>query len=155
MIALGTVTLVQHPDQLSAFKSNPALTPAVVEESLRYLTVAQNGLGRAATEDIEVGGQLIRKGDGVLVLLAAANGMKPYSRTQTHLTSGENRIAICRSGRAIHQCIGSPLARAELQIAFDTLFKRVPTLRLTVTPEEVKYKFDSLFFGIYSLPVSW
>ena len=127
----------------------------MVEESLRYLTVAQNGLGRAATEDIEVGGQLIRKGDGVLVLLAAANRDEAVFENPDAFDIRRKPHRHMSFGAAIHQCIGSPLARAELQIAFDTLFKRVPTLRLTVTPEEVKYKFDSLFFGIYSLPVSW
>jgi cytochrome P450 len=155
MIALGTVTLLQHPDQLNAIKANPALTPAAVEELLRYLTVAQNGLGRAATEDIEVGGQFIRKGDGVLVLLAAANRDEAVFENSEALDIQRTPHRHMSFGAAIHQCIGSPLARAELQMAFDTLFKRVPTLHLAVAPEAIKYKFDSLFFGVHSLPVSW
>jgi cytochrome P450 len=155
MIALGTVTLLQHPDQLNAIKSNPAITPAAVEELLRYLTVAQNGLGRAATEDLEVGGRLIRKGEGVLVLLAAANRDESVFENSDEFDIQRRPHRHMSFGAAIHQCIGSPLARAELQMAFDTLFKRVPTLHLAVAPEDIKYKFDSLFFGVHSLPVSW
>jgi cytochrome P450 len=155
MIALGTLTLLQHPDQLNAIKSNPTATPAAVEELLRYLTVAQNGLGRAATEDIEVGGQLIREGEGVLVLLAAANRDEAVFENPDSFDIKRKPHRHVSFGAAIHQCIGSPLARAELQMAFDTLFSRVPTLRLAVAPEAIKYKFDSLFFGVHSLPVSW
>jgi cytochrome P450 len=155
MLALGTVTLLQHPDQLNAIKSNPALIPAAVEELLRYLTVAQNGLGRAATEDIDVGGQLIHKGEGVLVLLAAANRDEAVFENSDAFDIVRKPHRHMSFGAAIHQCIGSPLARAELQMAFDTLFKRVPTLRLAVAPDDIKYKFDSLFFGVHSLPVSW
>ncbi len=155
MIALGVVTLLQHPDQLNAIKADPTLTPAAVEELLRYLTVAQNGLGRAATEDIEIGGQLIRKGEGVLVLLAAANRDETVFENPDAFDIRRQPHRHTSFGAAVHQCIGSPLARAELQMAFDTLFKRVPTLRLAVAPEDISYKFDSLFFGVYALPVSW
>ena len=155
MIALGVVTLLQHPDQLNAIKADPALTPAAVEELLRYLAVAQNGLGRAATENIDVGVQLIRKGEGVLVLLAAANRDETVFENPDAFDIRRQPYRHTSFGAAIHQCIGSPLARAELQMAFDTLFKRVPNLQLAVAPEDIKYKFDSLFFGVHSLPVSW
>jgi cytochrome P450 len=155
MIALGVVTLLQHPDQLNAIKADPALTPAAVEELLRYLAVAQNGLGRAAKENIDVGVQLIRKGEGVLVLLAAANRDETVFENPDAFDIRRQPYRHTSFGAAVHQCIGSPLARAELQMAFDTLFKRVPNLQLAVAPEDIKYKFDSLFFGVHSLPVSW
>jgi cytochrome P450 len=155
MIALGVVTLLQHPDQLHAIKADPTLTPAAVEELLRYLAVAQNGLGRAATEDVEVGGQLIRQGEGVLVLLAAANRDETVFENPDVFDVRRQPHRHTSFGAAIHQCIGSPLARAELQMAFDTLFARIPTLQLAVATEEIRYKFDSLFFGVHALPVSW
>jgi cytochrome P450 len=113
MIALGVLTLLQHPDQLNAIKADPTLTPAAVEELLRYLTVAQNGLGRAATEDIEVGGQLVRQGEGVLVLLAAANRDETVFENPDLFDIRRQPHRHTSFGAAIHQCIGSPLARAE------------------------------------------
>ena len=108
MIALGVVTLLQHPDQLNAIKADPALTPAAVEELLRYLAVAQNGLGRAATENIDVGVQLIRKGEGVLVLLAAANRDETVFENPDAFDIRRQSYRHTSFGAAVHQCIRQP-----------------------------------------------
>ncbi|HVV92591.1 MAG TPA: cytochrome P450 [Hyphomicrobiales bacterium] len=155
MIALGTLTLLRHPDQLEAMKADPSLTPGTVDELLRYLSIPQNGLGRAATEDVEIGGQLIRKGEGVLVLIAAANRDESVFPDPDRFDIRRAARQHMTFGAGIHLCIGNPLARMELQIVFDTLFRRMPTLHVAIPPEDVRYKFDSLFYGLYSLPVSW
>ena len=67
MIALGLLTLLRHPQQLERVKADKTLTPSAVDELLRYLSIAQHGLGRTAIADVEVGDVLIRAGDGVLV----------------------------------------------------------------------------------------
>ncbi|HVV92585.1 MAG TPA: cytochrome P450 [Hyphomicrobiales bacterium] len=156
MIALGTLTLLRHPEALGRIKADPSLVPAAVEELLRYLTVAQHGLGRTAIADVEIGGQLIRSGEGVLVVVAAAN------RDESEFADPD-RLDIDRPGvrrhvsfgSGIHQCIGHPLARAELQIVFSKLFARFPGLSLAVADEDIPYKYDNLFFGVHSLPVRW
>jgi len=155
MIALGVLTLLQHPDQLRAIKDDPSLTANAVDELLRYLSIAQNGLGRAAIEDLEVGGQVIRKGEGLLVLLAAANRDEAVFDSPDTFNISRDLKRHVAFGAAIHQCIGSALARAELQMSFDALFARLPNLRLAVPAKDVTYKFDSLFFGVHSLPVAW
>jgi len=66
MIALGLLTLMQHPDQLELLKREPDLIPGAVEELLRFLTITHRGRHKAALEDVEIGGQLIRAGEGVI-----------------------------------------------------------------------------------------
>ena len=58
-------------------------------------------------------------------------------------------------GFGVHQCLGQPLARVELQVVYGTLYRRVPTLRLAVSRDELEFKGDSLAYGVYELPVTW
>jgi cytochrome P450 len=58
-------------------------------------------------------------------------------------------------GYGIHQCIGQPLARVELQVIFETLLRRVPTLRLAVPFEQVAFRTWSTINGVFQLPVTW
>lgn len=153
MIALGTVTLLAHPDRLASLRSNPDLLVGTIEEQLRYLSIV-SALPRVAAEDIEIGGQLIRGGDGVLVALVAAN-------RDAALVERPDEFEVERSGRAhiafgygIHQCLGQNLARAELEIAFRALLDRVPTLRLAVVADELHSR-PGLLSGLTELPVTW
>jgi cytochrome P450 len=155
MIALGTVTLLQHPQQLELLRADKTLTPSAVDELLRYLSIAQHGLGRTAIADVEVGGVLIRAGEGVLVVVAAANRDESVFAAPDQFDIGRQSRHHLAFGASIHQCIGHPLARAELQIVFDTLFTHVPTLRVAIPYEEIPYKYESLFFGVHALPVTW
>jgi cytochrome P450 len=155
MIALGTLTLLQHPQQLERLRADKTLTPSAVDELLRYLSIAQHGLGRTAIADVEVGGVLIRGGEGVLVVVAAANRDETVFAAPDQFDIGRQACHHLAFGASIHQCIGHPLARAELQIVFDTLFTRVPTLRVAIPYEEIPYKYDGLFFGVHALPVTW
>jgi len=154
MIALGTLTLIDHPEQLEAIKADPSLTPGAVDELLRLHTIAHNGLGRTALEDVEVGGVRIVAGEGVLVVILSGD------RDDSEFPEAD-RFDIRRQSRqhlafgsGTHQCIGSTLARAELQMVFDSLFKRIPSLRLAISREQLRYK-DTLFFGLAALPVAW
>jgi cytochrome P450 len=155
MIALGTLTLLRHPQQLATLKADKTLMPSAVDELLRYLSIAQNGLGRTAIADVEVGHVLIRAGEGVLVVVAAANRDEAVFDQPDEFDIARKARHHLAFGASIHQCIGHPLARAELQIAFDTLFTRVPTLRIAIPDEEIPYKYSSLFFGVHALPVAW
>ena len=58
-------------------------------------------------------------------------------------------------GFGVHQCLGQDLARMELQIVFDTLFRRIPTLRLAAPADTLPYKDDALIYGIHEVPVTW
>jgi len=157
MIALGTLTLLQHPDQLTELreKQDPRLIASAVEELLRYLNIVHSGRRRVATEDVEVGGRLIRAGEGVVVATDAgnrdANAFADPDVLDIH-RQARHHVAF---GYGVHQCLGQPLARVELQVVYGTLYRRIPTLRLAVPLEEVRFKHDMLVYGVHELPVSW
>ena len=73
MIALGTLTLLKHPDQLAKLREDPTLVPNAVEELLRYLSVAHQVAFRLATADVQLRSACIHAGDGVIAPIAAAN----------------------------------------------------------------------------------
>jgi cytochrome P450 len=155
MLGLSVRTLLQNPELLDRIKQDPTRTPAAVEELMRYLSINQNGLQRVALEDVEIGGVTIPKGDGVIVHLPSANWDEAEFDHPERLDIDRAVKKHVGFGAGFHLCIGAPLARAELQIAIDTLFRRLPNLRLAVPDSEVSYAFDALFYGVNKLPVAW
>jgi len=154
MISLGTVAFLENPETLAAVKADPGKTLGAVEELLRYTTIAEP-LARVAIEDAEIAGVTVRAGEGVLALGSAANfddAAFPGPEQFDIDRGGRHHIAF---GFGAHQCLGQNLARMELQIAFDTLFRRIPTLRLAAPVDQLPFKHDSGVFGLYCLPVSW
>ena len=154
-ISLGTLTLLQHPDLITKMKADPFITPWVVEELLRFLTIVHNGSARVALKDVDIAGQSIRAGEGVIAHLSTANRDEAAFANGERIDPERHSKMHVAFGAGPHACIGAPLARAELQIVFDTLFRRIPTLRLTVDPVSASYKGDGLFYGLHSLPVAW
>ncbi|MFJ8019440.1 cytochrome P450 [Streptomyces sp. NPDC096311] len=155
MAALGTLALLQHPEQYKALGEDPSLAPGAVEELMRFLTINNEPNWRVAKEDTVIGGQLIKAGEGVVPLTFSAN------RDEGHYTA-PNTFDIRRPDRdhlgfgyGIHQCLGQPLARVELQVFYATLARRVPTLKLAVPLEEVPFKTNAEIYGVHSLPVTW
>jgi hypothetical protein len=156
MIAMSVVALLRHPDQLAALKTEPSLLNNAVEELLRYLSVSHTGRRRVATQDVEVAGQLIRAGEGVIV----ANSMADRDPT---IFAEPGRLDIRRKnatshmafGYGIHQCIGQMLSRIELRIVHDKLWRRMPTLALAAPFETLEFREETSVYGIRSLPVTW
>ena len=156
MIALGTLSLLMHPQQKDDLVADPSLVRNTVEEMLRFHTIVHYNGPRVAKEDVIVGGQLIKKGEGVLALISAANRdpelfPEPDS-FNIHRTGAVHHLAF---SYGVHQCLGQPLARAELQTVFTTLFQRLPSLKLAVPVEEIKFSEDAFVYGVKSLPVTW
>ena len=157
MIALGTLALLEHPDQLAALRetADPALVASSVEELLRYLNITHNGRRRVALDDIEIAGETIRAGEGVIMANDIAN------RDATQFTDPD-RLDLARDARhhvafgfGVHQCLGQPLARLELQVVYGTLYRRIPTLRLATELDAIPFKHDGSVYGVYELPVTW
>lgn len=158
MIGLGVLALLENPDQLAVLRDteDPAVIANAVEELLRYLSIIHTGQRRVATEDIEIAGTVIKAGDGVIIDLSPANWDPKKFPNPDHLElerpEADDNLAF---GYGRHQCVGQQLARAELQIVFSTLLRRVPTLRLATTIDNIAYKNDKLAYGVYELPVTW
>jgi len=158
MIGLGVLALLEHPDQLAVIRdaTDAGVIANAVEELLRYLSIIQNGQRRIAAEDIEIAGEVIRAGEGIIIDLAPANWDPKAFNEPDHLYLYRNKAGQnVAFGYGRHQCVGQQLARAELQIVFSTLFRRIPTLRLAVPIEHVPFKHDRLAYGVYELPVTW
>jgi cytochrome P450 len=155
MIALSTLKLLQQPELAAELRGEPALLPAAVEELLRVTSVSDALPARVATADIELPGGTIPAGDGVIGLLAAANHdpdvFPDPERIDFHRADNRHMAF----GHGPHQCIGQNVARLEVEIALETLLRRVPTLRLAVPYEEIEFMPDAHTFGVERMPVAW
>jgi cytochrome P450 len=157
MIALGTLALLRHPDQFAALRrtDDPALIADAVEELLRYLTIVHMGLRRVALADVEIGGQVIRAGDGMIFPTNVANRDEEVFADPDRLEIHRDARGHLAFGFGVHRCLGQPLARVQLQVVYGTLYRRLPTLRLAVRPSQLPFKSDSTVYGVYELPVTW
>ena len=150
LLSGGTLALLQHPDQMEQFRSDPAVQRTAIEEMLRYVTPVQM-TARAMTEDAEFGGVHFAAGDYAILLLASANrdprqfdDPERFDITRTP----NNHLGL---GFGIHHCLGAPLARMESQVALATLVRRAP--RMTLAVDEITYKSNIVMRGMESLPV--
>ncbi len=155
MISLGTLALLSNPEQLAAITTDPARTPDAVEELLRYFAIADSVTSRVALADVEVGGTHIQAGEGVIALGNAANHDPEVFDDPDTLDVQRGARHHVAFGFGAHQCLGQNLARVELQIVFDTLFRRIPDLRVTAAVEELAFKDDASVYGVQELPVTW
>ncbi|MFD9427277.1 MULTISPECIES: cytochrome P450 [unclassified Streptomyces] len=157
MIALGTLALLQHPEQLAALREaqDPKLVAGAVEELLRYLHITHSGRRRVAREDIAVAGQLVRAGDGLVIPNDIGNRDPDAFTDPDHLDIHRDARHHVAFGFGVHQCLGQPLARMELQVVYGTLYRRIPTLRLAAELNDIPFKHDGSVYGVYELPVTW
>lgn len=158
MISLGTLALLRNPDQLAYFRSivdDPKAVAGAVEELLRYLSIVHTGVRRIANEDIQVGADVIRKDEGLILDVAAANWDPAQYPEPDRLDLTRSARSHHAFGYGAHQCLGQTLARVELQVAFRALVSRVPDLRLAVPAEDVDFAFEGVAYGLHSLPVTW
>jgi cytochrome P450 len=157
MIALGTVALLEHPDafELLGRSDDPAVITNIIEELMRYLTIVHSQVDRVATEDVVIGGELIRAGEFLLMNLPAGNWDAEFVEDPETFDVNRSARGHLGFGYGVHQCIGQNLARVEMQIALTTLARRLPGLRLAVDSDELCFQNEQEIFGIEALPVSW
>lgn len=156
MISLGTVALLDHPEVFRrlAQTDDRTVVANIVEELMRYLSIVHSQVDRVATEDFTLGGQLIRAGDAVVMNLPAGNWDTQFVDRPEELDADRNPRGHLGFGYGVHQCIGANLARVEMQVAFSTLARRLPGLKLAVAPDQLQFK-ESDIYGMKELPVSW
>jgi len=155
VMGLGIVTLLQHPDQLASFLADPSLGPTLVDELVRYTSINHAGLPRAATTNVEVGSQLIRVGEGVLVMVNSGNRDESAFENPDSFNIHRKERNHVGFGHGIHKCLGIHFAYVELEIAFLTLFRRIPSLRLATDIEHQSFRHEMVLYGLKTLPVTW
>ncbi|GLV51415.1 cytochrome P450 [Thermobispora bispora] len=155
MLGLGTLALLANPDQLAVLRGDAELIGNAVEELLRYLTIVQIGLARAALEDVEIAGTRIRAGQTVLLMLPTANRDPERFPGGDALDLTRPAHGHLAFGHGIHQCLGQQLARLEMRIAYPALFERFPGLRLAVPVAEIPLRTSMVVYGVHRLPVTW
>jgi cytochrome P450 len=149
-------TLLANRGYWDELIANPALVPVAVEELLRIVPLnASAGFTRIVTEDVELGGQLLRAGDAVVIQTGSANRDEAVFGRPDELDFHRADNPHLAFGYGAHHCIGAQLSRMELQTVLATLVRRVPTLRLATTPDEVTWRTDRLVRGVTALPVTW
>jgi cytochrome P450 len=150
LIALGTCALINHPDQCRLLLDDPSLIPGAVEEMLRWNSPVVH-MARTATTDVEIRGQLIRKGEVVVMLYGSAN------RDEEIFGSDAEEFKVTRHpnphiafGCGEHSCLGAQLARLEACGLFDELLRRFPRLELAGNVDRMR---ATMIPGVKRMPV--
>lgn len=157
MLGLGTLVLLEHPDQLAKLRERPELIDRAVEELLRYVSAIPTLSPRTALEDVPLGEQVVKKGERVICSAFAANRITtPGAEPKDDFDITREPAPHMAFGHGIHYCLGAPLARMEMRIAYRALWQRFPELRLAVPQEEIHFRLpSSRVYSVDSLPVAW
>ncbi len=153
LIASGTLSLLENPDQQRHLVDDKAIMDTVIDELLRFTAPVETATERYATQNIELGGNVIRRADLVLAVIASANRDERVFATpdQFDMTREPNPHVAFDDG--IHYCLGHQLARLEAEIAFTCLFERSPDLQLATPANELQWRETPMVRGLTALPV--
>ncbi|MBD3921666.1 cytochrome P450 [Paenibacillus sp. PR3] len=155
LIGNGLLALLENPDQLRLWRSDPALAQPGIEELLRYYSPVEIATSRWARHDFTWHGKNVRKSDLIFVGLAAANRDPDQFENPDRLDITRKKNKHMAFGNGIHFCLGAPLARLEGKIALSTLLRRLPNLRIDTTSEELKWRSGILMRGLERFPVTF
>lgn len=155
MLSLGTLAMLRHPQQLAIMRDDPSGVDAAVEELLRWLSVAPTGMARTTTADVQLGGHTIPAGEQIVVSLLAANRDPAYLEAANRLDVRRGVPGHVAFGHGVHHCLGAPLARLEMRIAFPALLQRFPNLALAVPFDDIEFRGNHAVYGVHALPVTW
>lgn len=148
--------LLTHPEELSRLRADPSRIPAAVEELMRWIPLSTAAcFARYPTEDLRLGGTLVRAGEPVLVAMASANRDEQAYAEGDRLLLDRAEAPHLGFGHGPHYCPGAALARMELQVLLEELLPRFPGLRLAVPPADLAWTDDSLARAPRTLPLTW
>ncbi|HEX3269830.1 MAG TPA: cytochrome P450 [Ktedonobacterales bacterium] len=150
LIGNGMLALLRQPDQFALLREHPELMASAVEEFLRYEAPSQMA-SRVAPEEMEIGGQMVGRGE-ILNLLLGSGNHDPEAfddPDRLDITRANNRHLAFGTG--MHYCLGAPLARLEGQVAIETLLRHFPALRLSDDPASPEWRETISFRGLHSL----
>jgi cytochrome P450 len=154
-IGHGLALLLAEPGRWTALVDRPDRVPAVVEEVLRSQSLGGGGLPRYARTDLDIDGVRVRAGELVLLDLGSANHDGSVFADPDSFDADRTGPVHVTFGHGSRYCLGAPLARVELEVAFTALAARFPTLRLACEPEELRVETGSLTGGLVELPATW
>ncbi|HEY6406896.1 MAG TPA: cytochrome P450 [Ktedonobacteraceae bacterium] len=152
LIGNGLLTLLRYPQELERLRADAALLPSAIEELLRYESPSQQ-TARLAPDDIVLGGKTIRKRQAVIAVMGAANRDPERFPEPDRLDLGRQDNRHVAFAWASHFCFGAPLARIEGQIAFESVLRRMPDLRLKAGP--LTWRANLGLRGLIALPVTF
>ena len=152
LIGNGVLTLLRNPEEMTKLQEDPSLVPSAVEEMLRYESPSQH-TGRIAPEDVTLGGKVIRKGQAVMAVMAAANRDPDRFSDPDHFDVGRKDNRHLAFGYAAHFCFGAALARVEGQEVFEAIMRRLPDLELQ--PGPLTWRNNLGLRGLIALPVKF
>lgn len=152
----GMRLLMEHPEQYQLLVDNPDLLEGAIEEFLRY-DPAVIAFRRTAMQDVEVGGQLIKKGDKIEMFYAAANADEDiFADGDTFDITRAQREDVKNNHRAFgvgeHFCMGSHLARLELKVIFEEILKHIRNPRLK---GDINWLRSNFIHGIKKMPIEF
>jgi cytochrome P450 len=146
-------TLLQEPHRWALLRRDPDRIPTAIEELLRFVPLFVGAdFPRYATEDVTIGGTLIRAGEAVLVAVGAANWDDGQFAAADQLVLDRRDNHHIAFGHGRHHCIGAPLARLELQEALRALLRELPAPQIV---GEIVWKKQMLTRAPLSLPIAW
>ena len=155
MLGLGTLALLRHPEQLAVVRDDPDAVGPAVEELLRWLSIVQTAIPRIATTDVEVAGVKIPAGNLVFPSMPSGNRDNDFIDSPDVLDIHRGAPGHLAFGHGVHHCLGAPLARMEMRIAFPALLRRFPNLALAEDFTDVAFRSWNFIYGLKSLEVSW
>lgn len=155
MLGLGTLALLRHPDQLAAVRDDPDAVGPAVEELLRWLSIVHTAIPRITTTDVEIAGVPIPAGQLVFASLPSANRDPDFVGSPDVLDIARSAAGHVAFGHGVHHCLGAPLARMEMRIAFPALLQRFPELRLAEDFADVQFRSFHFIYRLKSLEVTW
>lgn len=148
--------LLSHPEHLRQVRERPEILPKAIEEMLRFVPLTTGAVfPRVATEDVKLGDVLVRKGEAVLASMPSANRDESAFPCADRLDFHREHNQHVGFGYGTHRCLGAQLAGMELQVAFGTLLRRLPGLRLAVPAEDVPWRVGTLHRAPSELIVTW
>lgn len=153
LLASGALTLMQHREQTDRLINDPGLAASAVDELLRFSAPVESATERFATEDMELNGVAIKRGDLVLAVLASANRDEAYFTAPDELDLGRDPNPHIAFGSGPHYCMGAPLALLQGQAAFSRLFARFPDMQPAVPDHRLRWKQMPILRGLEALPV--
>jgi cytochrome P450 len=155
MLSLGTLALLRHPDQLAAVRDDPDAVGPAVEELLRWLSIVHTGIPRITTTEVEIAGVRIPEHQLVFVSLPSGNRDPGFIENPETLDISRGAMGHLAFGHGVHHCLGAPLARMEMRIAFPALLRRFPSLKLAEPFDDVAFRSFHFIYGLQSLEVGW